>query len=94
MFVRIKIEEGKVGNALLVPQRGVTRDPKGAPYIMAINAENKVEQKFISVDRTIGNNWLVTGGVNENEKVVVEGLDRAKDGIEVKPVPFEEKKEK
>lgn len=93
MFVRIKIEEGKVGNALLVPQRGVTRDPKGAPYIMAINAENKVEQKFISVDRTIGNNWLVTGGVNENEKVVVEGLDRAKDGIEVKPVPFEEKKE-
>lgn len=93
MFVRIKIEEGIAEKAILVPQRGVLRDPRGRAYVLLIDSENKAIQQFIEVERTIGSNWLVTKGVKEGDKIIVEGLQSIRDGMVVNPVPFEEKKE-
>lgn len=93
MFVRIKLEEGKAEKAILAPQRGVSRDPRGRPYVYLINNENKAVQQFIDVERTIGSNWLVTKGLQAGDKIIVEGLQSIRDGVLVKPVSFEEKKE-
>ncbi len=93
MFVRIKIEEGIAEKAILIPQRGVLRDPRGRAYVLLIDSENKAIQQFVEVERTIGANWFVTKGVKEGDKIIVEGLQSIRDGMVVKPLPFEEKKE-
>jgi len=89
MFVRAVITEGVDEEALLVPQQGVARNPKGNPVALVVGAEGKVEQRMLTLDRAIGNKWLVTSGLNPGDRVIVEGVQRAKAGAFVKAVPFE-----
>jgi membrane fusion protein, multidrug efflux system len=91
MFVKAQIEEGTAENAILVPQQGVSRDPKGQPYSMVVNSENKVEQKMLKIERAIGEMWLVTDGINPGDRVIMEGIQRVRPGSDVKPVVFEPK---
>jgi membrane fusion protein (multidrug efflux system) len=88
MFVRAAIEEGVNDRALLVPQQGVSRDTKGNPYALTVNGENKVEQKPLELDRTVGDRWLVRTGLAAGDRVVVEGQLRVRPGATVKVVPF------
>jgi len=88
MFVRALVEEGVNEQAILVPQRGVTRNPKGEALVMVVGAEEKVEPRPITVVRTVGDNWLVSGGLKAGDRVIVEGLQRARPGTPVKAVPF------
>lgn len=88
MFVRAILEEGVSEQALLVPQRGVTRNPKGEAMVMVVGAENKVEQRVIKVARTIGDNWLVSEGLKAGDCVILEGIQKARPGSPVKAVPF------
>lgn len=88
MFVRAVLEEGVDEQAILVPQRGVTRNPKGEAMVMAVGAEEKVEPRIISVVRTVGDNWLVAGGLKPGDRVILEGLQKARPGTPVKAVPF------
>ena len=88
MFIRAVVEEGVNKNALLVPQQGVSRDPKGNPYCLIAGAGGKVEQRPITIERAVGNQWLVTEGLAPGEQVIVEGILRAKPGATVKVVPF------
>jgi membrane fusion protein (multidrug efflux system) len=62
MFVRAILEEGVSEQAILIPQRGVTRDPAGNATVMVVGAEEKVEPRTIKVSRTVGDNWLVRKG--------------------------------
>src|SRR5690606_8447883 len=62
MFVRARILEGIAQQGLLVPQRGVTRNQRGQPTSLVVNAENKVELRTLKTDRTVGDHWLVTDG--------------------------------
>lgn len=87
MFVRARLEEAVDPKALLVPQIGVTRDQKGLPVALVVNAEGKVERRQITTDRAIGDAWLVTGGLEPGERVVVEGLQKVRPGAQVKAVP-------
>ena len=87
MFVRARIEEGVNPEALLVPQQGVTRDQKGLPTALVVNAQNRVERRQLVTDRAVGGAWLVTAGVKPGERVIVEGLQKVRPGIEVTPVP-------
>jgi membrane fusion protein, multidrug efflux system len=80
MFVRAVIEEGVNEQALLVPQQGVTRDPKGNPMALLVNAAGKVEMRPIVVDRAIGDKWLVTKGLAPGDKLIVEGAQRVRPG--------------
>lgn len=88
MFVRAVLEEGVNEQAMLVPQRGVTRNPKGDAMVMTVGAEEKVEPRVIQVVRTIGENWLVSGGLKPGDRIILEGLQKARPGTPVKAVPF------
>jgi len=88
MYVRAIIAEGTREQAILVPQRGVTRNPAGEALVMLVGAEEKVEQRVIQVVRTIGDNWLVAGGLVPGDRVILDGLQRARPGTVVKAVPF------
>ena len=88
MFVRAIVEEGVSEDAILVPQQGVTRDQKGNPYALVAGKEGKVEQRMLTLDRTVGDEWLVTKGLATDDRVIVEGLQRIRPGADVKAVPF------
>lgn len=89
MFVRAIVEEGMSEDAILVPQQGVTRDQKGNPYALVAGKEGKAEQRMLTLDRTIGDRWLVAKGLAPDDRVIVEGLQRIRPGADVKAVPFE-----
>lgn len=90
MFVRAVVKEGIDEKAILIPQEAVSRDPKGNPVVLLVGAENKVEQRPITLDRAIGNQWLVSSGLQAGEKVIVEGGQKVRPGVAVKEVPFVE----
>jgi membrane fusion protein (multidrug efflux system) len=87
MFVRARLDEGVNPQALLVPQQAVTRDQKGLPTALFVNAEKKVERRQLVTDRTVGDAWLVTDGVKPGDQVIVDGLQKVRPGAEVVPVP-------
>ncbi|TCK30972.1 membrane fusion protein (multidrug efflux system) [Ancylobacter aquaticus] len=86
MYVRAVVEEGVAPNSFLVPQRGVTRNTKGEPVALVVTVDNKVEQRVLSVSRTVGNNWLVDTGIGNGDRVIVEGSQFARPGQDVTPV--------
>ncbi len=83
MFVRETIEEGIRQNGLLVPQRGVTHDLQGQAVAMVVGADGKVAQRIVVTDRAIGNDWLVSQGLQDGDRVIVDGLQMAHPGAEV-----------
>ena len=93
MFVRAILEEGVDEHAILVPQRGVTRNPDGSAMVMVVGSEEKVEPRAIKVVRTVGDNWLVSEGLKAGDRVILEGLQKARPGTPVKAVPFGTKAE-
>jgi membrane fusion protein, multidrug efflux system len=88
MFVRAIVEEGDSPQAILVPQRGVTRNPAGNAVVLVAGADDTVEQRVIQVARTVGDNWLVSNGLQAGDRVILEGIQKAKPGTKVKVVPF------
>ncbi|MEL0631336.1 efflux RND transporter periplasmic adaptor subunit [Pseudoalteromonas carrageenovora] len=85
MYARASIVEGVKANAILVPQRGVSRNNKGEPTAMVVGKDNKVESRVLKVDRTIGSNWLVSDGLSDGDKLIVEGLQKIRPGAQVTP---------
>ena len=84
MFVRAKLEEGVNPNALLVPQQGVTRTPRGDATAMVVGEGDKVEIRNITATQAIGDKWLVTDGLKSGDRVIIEGLQKVKPGVHVK----------
>jgi membrane fusion protein (multidrug efflux system) len=87
LFVRARLDEGVSPQALLVPQVGVTRDQKGLPVALVVNAERKAERRQLVTDRAVGDAWLVTEGLKPGDQVIVEGLQKVRPGASVTPVP-------
>ena len=85
MYARASVVEGVKANAILVPQRGVSRNNKGEPTAMVVGKDNKVESRVLKVDRTIGSNWLVSDGLSDGDKLIVEGLQKIRPGAQVTP---------
>lgn len=88
MFVRAELVEGTRSNAILVPQRAVTRDEKGQPLVMVVGSDGKLQPRVLTAPRTVGQDWLVTAGLKPGDKVVVEGAQNLQPGTPVKAVPF------
>ncbi|WP_250537850.1 MULTISPECIES: efflux RND transporter periplasmic adaptor subunit [unclassified Caballeronia] len=87
MFVRARVEEGVNPNALVVPVQGVTHDQKGTALAMVVDKDNKVAMRPLVTSGTHGQNWVVNSGLNPGDRVIVEGIDKARPGTEVKAVP-------
>lgn len=85
MYVRAVLEQGVLANAILVPQRAVSRDERGNATVMVVGKDNKAELRTLVTDRTVGQDWLVTSGLEPGEKVIVEGGMSLRPGMEVKP---------
>ncbi|PRB79849.1 efflux RND transporter periplasmic adaptor subunit [Pseudomonas sp. MYb185] len=87
MFVHAQLVAGARSDAILAPQQGVTRNPRGQAVAMLVNEENKVEQRIIKTERTVGNRWLVSEGLNVGDRLITEGLHMVQPGMQVEPVP-------
>ncbi len=88
MYVQTLIQEGINEQALLVPQQGIARDPKGNPYALLVDAENIATFRPLTLDRALGNRWLVAEGLTPGDKVIVEGLTMLRPGTKVQASPF------
>jgi membrane fusion protein (multidrug efflux system) len=88
MFVRERIEEGVRLGALLVPQQGVSHNDKGDPIALVVAAGNTIALRVLKTDRAVGDQWLVSAGLQEGDRVVVEGLQHAQPGAKVQPEEF------
>ncbi|HTI73106.1 MAG TPA: efflux RND transporter periplasmic adaptor subunit [Candidatus Limnocylindria bacterium] len=88
MFARGSLEQARNDAALTVPQRGVARGANGSATVMTVNAENKVEVKVVQTEMAVGDKWIVSKGLKDGDRVIVEGLQRARPGSVVSPVPF------
>ena len=83
-FARVRIRGRVVKDGILIPQRCVM-ELQGLHNVYVVDAGNKAEIREIAVGPKVGSNWLITKGLKPGEKVVYEGLQKVKDGIEVKP---------
>ena len=84
MFVRARLEEGVNPDALLVPQQGVTRTPRGDASAMVVGEGDKVEVRQITATQAIGDKWLVTEGLKTGDRVIITGLQKVRPGVQVK----------
>jgi membrane fusion protein (multidrug efflux system) len=89
MFVRAVVQEGIAEKAILVPQQGVSRTPKGEPIALIVDEGGTVQQRLLSLDRALGDQWLVSSGLIPGDRVMVEGFLNARPGAKVKAVPWE-----
>jgi membrane fusion protein (multidrug efflux system) len=88
MFVRAVVTEGIAEKAILVPQQGVSRTPKGEPFTLVVNDAGKVQQRMLTLDRAVGDQWLVSSGLSAGDRVIVEGGQKVRPGMAVKAVSF------
>jgi membrane fusion protein (multidrug efflux system) len=83
MFVRARIEEGVNENAILVPQVGVTHDPKGQASALVVGPDNKVASRQLQLKGTSGDQWVVEGGLADGDRVIVSGVQKVQPGVVV-----------
>jgi membrane fusion protein (multidrug efflux system) len=83
MYVRARLTQGVNSDAVLVPHAAVSRDARGNAQVMVVNGESKVEQRTVKAEQSLGDKWVVTGGLANGERVIVEGLQRVRPGAQV-----------
>lgn len=86
MYVRAELEEAVAEQAILAPQQAVTRNSDGSADVLVLGAGDKVVQRSVTLDRAVGNRWLVSSGLQAGDKVIVDGLQKIKVGDTVTPV--------
>lgn len=85
MYVRAQVVEGIRERAILAPQQGITRDPRGRATALVLGAQNKVELRNVVAERPIGDKWVVTSGLKPGDRLIVEGLLNLRPGTVVVP---------
>lgn len=86
MYVRAVLAEAVDSSAILAPQQGIGRDPKGQATALLVGADDKVRSVVVTTQRAIGDKWLVSGGLAAGDRLVVQGSNKIKAGDTVKPV--------
>ena len=87
MFVRARIDEGTQPDAILVPQQGVTRTPRGDATVLVVNDKNQVELRTVVAPQAIGDRWLITEGLKNGDRVIISGLQKVRPGVTVVAIP-------
>jgi len=88
MFVKIRLTLGTLHNAFLLPQSAIQRDNEGA-YVFVVGADDKIAEKRVDLGDQRGADWIVLGGIDAGERVVVSGIQKAEPGGKVKPMPYQ-----
>jgi membrane fusion protein (multidrug efflux system) len=83
MYVTATLGEHVLKDALLAPQQGILRDPKGSATAMVVGSDGKVQPRSLSVLRTVGDQWLVGSGLSAGDRLIVEGLQKVQPGMAV-----------
>jgi membrane fusion protein (multidrug efflux system) len=89
MFVQAVVTEGVNEQAILIPQQSVSRDPKGNPFALIVDSDGKVQQRMLSLDRAVDDQWLVASGLAPGDRAIAEGLQKVRPGASVKVLPFD-----
>lgn len=84
MFVRAVVKEGFSPQAILIPQQTVSRNSKGEPVTLIVDEQDKVQQRVLTLDRSLNNQWLVSSGLRAGDRVIAEGVQKARPGASVK----------
>ena len=87
MYVRAQLEQAVNESAIVVPQQAVMRDLNGSS-VLVVGDDNKVAARPVKTGSAQGNSWVITDGLKAGDRVIVEGLQKAKPGAPVKPVPW------
>ncbi|MDP1741278.1 MAG: efflux RND transporter periplasmic adaptor subunit [Polaromonas sp.] len=88
LYVRVRLEQAKVSNAITLPQQAVTRSAQG-DTVMVVDSEGKVATRPVKIDSAKGNQWVVLEGLKTGEQVIVDGFQKLRPGASVKPVPWQ-----
>lgn len=83
MYVRALVGSGVRENAILVPQQGIARDPKGDTSAMVVGADGTAQVRPVKVSVAVGDKWLVEDGLAAGDQVIVEGLQKIQPGAPV-----------
>ncbi|PJZ07148.1 efflux transporter periplasmic adaptor subunit [Pantoea rodasii] len=86
MFVEATLPYGLKKNAILAPEPGINRDVNGHATAWIVNKRNKVERRDVTTDQIIGNEWLISSGLTQGDRLIVEGTEKVKAGMIVKAV--------
>lgn len=89
MFVRVRFPEARMDNAIRVPQRAVQAGPQGQ-FVMIVGADGIVTPQPIKTGGMTAKDFIVSSGLKGGEQVIVNGLQKARPGMTVKPVPLSE----
>ena len=85
MFVQEQLREGVDPAALRVPQQAVSRNPHGDPTVLVVGDDDKAVEQVITLGRAVGQDWLVATGLKSGQRVIVDGLQQVKPGMQVAP---------
>ena len=87
MYVRTRLMQGQIANAVLLPQQAVTRGPQG-DTVLVVGEGGKPAPRAVKIAGNSGSSWIVLEGLKPGEQVIVEGFQKMRPGSPVKPVPW------
>lgn len=85
MYVQAMVQQSTARGVVLAPQEGVSRDRRGQPIAMVVNDKNQVENRELTVLQDMGNDWVVSAGLKDGDRLIVEGLQKIGPGMTVVP---------
>lgn len=86
MYVTALVDEGSRQNVLLVPQEGVTHNARGKATALILDKDDVVQLREIEASKAIGDQWVVTSGLQAGDRVIVSGLQRIRPGIKARAI--------
>ena len=85
MFVDVRLTVGTVNHAFRVPQAALQRNASGNPYVLTVSPGNTVVEKRVHTEGTSGDDWIISRGLVNGERVIVSGIQGARPGGKVSP---------
>jgi len=90
LYVRVRVEQAQVSNAITVPQQAVTRTQQG-DTLTVVGADGKLSKRTVKISAAQNNQWIVLDGLKAGEQVMVDGFQKLQmmpPGVAVKAVPW------
>lgn len=87
MYVTLRVDLGQQSGVFLIPQQALLRDPSGA-YLLVVDPDGKVVRKGVTVRNSYDNDWIVTKGLGDGDRVIVSGLQHVHEGQRVIARPW------